>query len=435
MACIGIRKEDRYAMERRVPLTPKHVERLIKQYGLKVVVQTSDNRIFKDEEFKKAGAEVAETLKDCPVIFGVKEIPEQVFEEGKTYVFFSHVIKGQQYNMPMLRKMMEQKCSLIDYERVADEIGRRLVFFGRFAGLAGMINTLWSLGLRLKHYGKENPFVSLKQAHLYSSLEEAKKAISDVGHLIAEKGLPQELCPLTIGFTGYGNVSNGAQELCGLLPVMEVSPKELLTLDEKNFISNNIVYKVVFKEEDLVDPVNPSDEFDLLDYMCNPGRYKTKFESYVPHLSVLVNCMYWDNRYPRIITKEYLRKIFSDGIPKLTVIGDISCDIEGSVECTVKATPIENPIYVYNPFTEEITYGYEGEGILDMPVDILPSELPRDSSAGFGDILYNFVNIIAAANYDDSFDKLKLPYAIKRALILHKGELTPEYKYIEEYLK
>ena len=434
MHSIGIRLEDKYLMERRVPLTPKHINRLIKQFGLKVVVQSSDKRIFKDEEFIKAGAEVKNDLKECNVIFGVKEIPIETFEQDKTYVIFSHVIKGQAQNMPMLKRMIELKCNLIDYERVADEIGRRLIFFGKYAGLAGMINTLWSLGLRLKHFGKEDPFVGLKQAHNYSSLEEAKKAVSEVGHYIAEKGLPEYLSPFTIGFTGYGNVSNGAQELCGLLPVMEISPEELLTFGNNKFISNKIVYKVVFKEEDMYEPVDKNMEFDLLDYMCNPSNYRSKFEKYVPFLSVLVNCTYWDNRYPRIITKDFLEKLYSKGNPKLTVIGDISCDIEGSVECTMKATAIEDPIYVYDPFTRQIKMGYEGEGILDMAVDILPSELPRDSSSGFGDILYNFVNPIAKADYKEPFDKLKLPFAIKRALILHNGELTPEYKYIERFL-
>ncbi len=421
-------------MEMRVPLTPKHVERLIKQYDLDIVVQSSDKRIYKDEEFVKAGAKVNDSLKDCPVIFGIKEIPIEVFEPEKTYVMFAHVIKGQSSNMSMLKRMMDLKCNLIDYERVADELGRRLIFFGKYAGMAGMINTLWSFGLRLKYFGKVDPFASLKQAHEYNSLAEAKDAISEVGHYIAEHGLPSELMPLTIGFTGYGNVSAGAQELCGLLPVMEIKPEELLILHEKKCLSKRIVYKVVFREEDMVELRMEGTEFDLLDYYNNPSKYRSKFEQYVPYLTMLVNCMYWDKRYPRIITKDYLHKLFSGEKPKLTVIGDISCDIEGSVECTIKSTPIENPIYVYNPNTRQITYGYEGEGILNMPVDILPSELPKDSSLGFGDILYNFVKPIASADYNEKFEDIKLPFAVKKGMILHKGELTPDYKYIQQYL-
>src|SRR5512137_349524 len=150
---IGIRHEDKYELETRAPLTPSHVERLVKQKKLDIVVQSSEKRVFTDDEYIKAGAKISKDLKKCSVIFGVKEIPESVFEQDKTYVFFAHVIKGQFYNMPMLKRMMELKCNLIEYERVVDEQGKRLIFFGHYAGLAGMINSLWSLGLRLKEEG------------------------------------------------------------------------------------------------------------------------------------------------------------------------------------------------------------------------------------------------------------------------------------------
>ena len=164
---IGIRHEDKYVMERRVPLTPKHVKYLIENQNLEVLVESSPKRIFQDEEFKRAGAVITNDLKKAPVIFGLKEMPESYFENRKTYIFFSHVIKGQEYNMPMLKKMMEKKNNLIDYEKIMDEYGRRLIFFGKYAGLAGMINSLWSLGLRLKHFGIETPFLKIKQSHFY----------------------------------------------------------------------------------------------------------------------------------------------------------------------------------------------------------------------------------------------------------------------------
>jgi len=430
---IGIRHEDKYEMERRTPIIPRHVEWLVKHHNIDVVIQASEKRVFKDEEFIKAGAKVAKDLKRCPVIFGVKEIPISVFEQGKTYIFFSHVIKGQKYNMPMLKKMMELKCNLIDYEKVVDEQNKRLIFFGKYAGLAGMIDSLWALGLRLKYYGYESKLLKMKQAQHYHSLAEAKDDISAIGQLIAENGIPHELRPFTIGFTGYGNVSQGAQEICGLLPVKEISPEKLLTLKNRKKLPDNIVYKVIFKEEHIVEPIDPSQEFDLQDYYTNPYKYKGVFEKYIPHLSMLINCMYWDERYPRIITKEYLKKMYPKGRPKLNIIGDISCDPDGSVECT-KPTKIEDPIYVYNPFTDQITMGYEGEGILEMAVDILPSELPRDSSNGFSDVLVNFVKPIAIADFEMPYEEIDLPRAIKKALILLKGELTPGYKYLEEFL-
>lgn len=431
---IGIRHEDKYLLERRVTIIPKHAEKLIKENLLEIYLQRSAKRIFKDEEFAKAGVTIVDDIKDCPVIFGVKEMPISFFEENKTYIFFSHVVKGQSYNMPMLKSMMGKKCNLIDYEKVQDELGKRLIFFGRFAGLAGMINSLWSLGIRLKHQGYETPFLKIKQSHKYESLGEASKIISEVGMEISEKGLPKEICPLTIGFTGYGNVSKGAQELAHLLPSMEITPDELLKLKNNKNISNNIIYKVVFKEEDISKPKDENKEFELFDYYKNPHLYENQFEQYVPHLSVLMNCMYWDAKYPRIITKDFLKNLFESGEKKLKVIGDVTCDPDGSIECTHIGTEIEDPIFVYNPITEKPTMGHEGEGVLIMSVDILPSELPRESSIAFSNALLRYIPAIAKEDYSKHYTELSLPHPIKKALILHNGELTPDYKYIEKFL-
>jgi len=430
---IGIRHEDKYLMERRAPLTPKHIERLILHHKLDFVVQTSDKRIFSDDEFVKAGAKISKDLKKCDIILGIKEMPEEIFEPEKTYVFFSHVIKGQPYNMPMLRKMIEKKCNLIDYEKIVDEQGKRLIFFGRYAGMAGMINTMWAFGLRLKELGMENKLTKVKQAHKYHSLKEAKDIISLIGQQISENGLTEGLRPFVVGFTGYGNVSNGAQEILGLLPVKEISAEKLLTLKHRHNLPNNIIYKVVFKEEDIY-VHKEGKEFDLHDFYANPQDYNSKFEQYIPHLTVLMNCMYWNPQCPRIVTKDYLKKLFSKGQPKLTVIGDITCDPNGSIECTHDGTHIEDPIFVYDPITDTYKMGHEGNGILDMAVSILPSELPRDSSYSFGDMLINFIKPIANADYDQPFEDLDLPRAIKKGMILHKGEFTPEYRYLENFV-
>jgi saccharopine dehydrogenase (NAD+, L-lysine forming) len=431
---IGIRHEDRYLMERRVAIVPSHAKKLIEEQDLRILVQQSPKRIFGHDEYISVGAEVVDSLQEAPVIIGIKEMPEAFFEEGKTYIFFSHVIKGQPYNMPMLRKMIEKKVTLIDYEKVEDEMGKRLIFFGRYAGIAGMINSLWSLGQRLREHGIETAFTRIKQSHLYSSLNEAIQVISEVGHEIVEKGLPKELTPLTIGFTGYGNVSGGAQEIAGLLPIKEITPEGLLSLKERKGLPNNVIYKVVFKEWDLSQPKDDVKEFDLGDYYSHPERYKSVFEQYIPHLTVLMNCMYWDDRYPRILTKDYLEKLYTGGQPKLTVIGDVTCDPDGSIECTHKGTKIEDPVFVYDPFTRKPTMGFKGDGILVMAVDILPSELPRDASLGFSNALFKFIKPITVADYNRKFEEIDLPAPIKRAMVLHKGEFTPKFKYIEQYL-
>lgn len=433
---IGIRIEDKYVMERRVSITPEHVKKLIQNEGIEVLVQPSSKRVFSDEEFRNAGAVLTYDLSSAPVIFGVKEMPISFFEPHKTYIFFSHVIKGQSYNMPMLRAMMEKKCTLIEYEKIVDDQGRRLIFFGRFAGLAGMINSLWSLGQRLKVQGIDNPFSTLRQSHHYKSLEEAKTEITQIGKLIATIGLPKEICPLTIGITGYGNVSKGAQEIVDLLPIEEISPEQLLDLKEGRVKTDQkVIYKVVFKESDLSAPIDKNQEFVLSHYYNHPEAYKNIFEKYVPHLSVLMNCMYWNDKYPRIITKDFLSTLHAKGEMKLKVIGDITCDPDGSIECTHVGTEIEDPVFVYNPQKRSFQMGFEGEGLLVMSVDILPSELPKESSMAFGDALFEYIKPIACADYNQAFDELSLPNPIKRAVILHQGGLTPDYEYLKEYLK
>ncbi len=433
---IGIRHEDKYIMERRTPLVPKHIERLIKQHNLEFIIQSSPKRIFSDIEFKNAGARVEPDLKKCDVIFGVKEIPENAFEHGKTYVFFSHVIKGQPYNMPMLKKMMEMQCNLIDYEVVTDEQKKRLIFFGKYAGYAGMINSLWSAGQRLKEFGyTDNVFLKIQQSCKYNSLADAKKVISEVGQEISKNGLPKELLPFTIGFTGYGNVSVGAQEIANLLPSIEISPEDLLKLKNQENLPNNVVYKVIFKEEHISKLSNNDDrDFDLQHYYKNPENYTNNFEQYIPNLSILMNCMYWDTRYPRIFTKSFAKELYSQGNPKIIVVGDITCDPDGSIEFTHKGTAIEDPVFVYDPIKNEPAMGFSGNGILVMAVDILPSELPRDSSVAFSEALYNLVAPVANADFSAPLSELNLPGFIKRALILKNGKLTPDFEYISKYL-
>lgn len=430
---VGIRYEDKYVMERRIALVPDHVKQLIDK-GIKIEVVKSAKRIFKDSEYEEIGAELVDEVTDSQVVLGVKEMPIGYFQEGKTYIFFSHTIKGQSYNMPLLVNMMNSKITLIDYEKIADDQGRRLIFFGRFAGLAGMINSLWSLGQRLNEQELKTPFLKIKQTHKYNSLEEVKDVISEVGNYIKTTGLPESISPLVIGITGYGNVAKGAQEILDLLPVQEISPAELLDLKNSNDVSNKKVYKVVFEEKHLSKPLEEGKEFILQEYYDHPERFESQFEQYIPHMTILMNCMYWDDNYPKIVTKDYLKELFDNGEPKLKVIGDVTCDPDGSIECTHSGTEIEDPVFVYDPLTRKYNMGFEGNGLLIMAVDILPSELPRESSQTFSDALIGFMPQIASADYSDSFEDLNIPDEIKRATILHKGELTPDYKYLEEYL-
>jgi alpha-aminoadipic semialdehyde synthase len=428
---LGIRREDKNKWERRVPIIPDHVKDLKEKHNIQTIIQPSPIRIFSDDEFKKAGAQINEDLTECPVIFAVKEIPIDFFQENHTYVFFLHIIKGQEYNMPMLKKMMEMGCSLIDYEKITDEKNRRLVFFGHFAGLAGMIDTLWAFGQRVKWRGINSAFSEIKKTIEYDNLDDAKEHIKLVGKKIQQEGIPDFLAPLVIGFAGYGNVSQGAQEILDCLPVKEISPTQLEAIQDN--YSCNVIYKVVFKEEDIVEHVSNEELFNLQEYYENPHLYRGIFHRYLKRLTILMNCIYWDKRYPRLITKYLLEEYFT-GQMKLQVVGDISVDINGAIEFTEKTTTPDNPVYVYNPIRRDIIDGFAGTGVVVMAVDNLPCELPRESSKEFSDSLINFIPSIVKTDYSKNYHNLDLPDEIKKALILHNGRLTPDYQYINKYL-
>jgi saccharopine dehydrogenase (NAD+, L-lysine-forming) len=431
----GVRDEDKSPWERRVPLVPVDVKSL-RDAGIRMVVQTSPRRAFADEEFTAAGVPVQEDLSDCDVIIGIKEIPPSRLEPGKIYLFFPHVIKGQPANMPMLRRLMELKATLIDYERIMDAKNRRLIFFGRHAGLAGMINTLWALGKRLDVEKLRSPFSRLKQARSYADLSGAREDLQRIAAQVREDGVPDAVHPLTVGVTGYGNVSHGAQEILDGLPVKPVSPADLSRVAHDRSLSRKFVYKVVFRESDLAEPLEDAKPFDLDDYYRRGKTgYRGIFERYLDHLSVLVNCIYWDERYPRLLTGDQCRRMWAPGRrPKLMVIGDISCDVNGSIECTIKATEPGNPVYVYDPATGAAKEGFEGHGPVVMAVDILPAEIPRESSADFSRVLGRLVPEIERADFSKDFGGLLLPAELKRAVIVYRGELTPDYAYLKSFL-
>jgi alpha-aminoadipic semialdehyde synthase len=225
----------------------------------------------------------------------------------------------------------------------------------------------------------------------------------------------------------------GAQEILHLLPVKEIFPENLPLLKE-DISDGKVVYKVVFKEQDMVKHVGEERPFDLQHYYQHPEEYKSRFFDYLENMSVLVHGSYWDARYPRVISKSEIAKLYSKSNPKLVVVGDISCDPDGGVEFTHKGTEINDPVFVYNPATGAPAMGFDGDGVCVMSVDILPSELPRDASRGFSDALRPFVESIVECNFNNSYENLTIAPAIKRALILHNGKLTQPFEYISKYL-
>ncbi len=432
---IGLRREDKNPWERRVSLIPTHVRELILHESLQVLVQTSPIRIFPDTDYEREGAQVVETLESCPIIFALKEIPLDFFEKEKAYIFFSHTIKGQPSNMPMLQKILDLECTLIDYERIVDENGMRLVFFSTQAGQAGMVDTLWAYGQRLSHLGIKTPFSSIKQAIQYPSLIAAKEEISQVGWDINNKGLDLSEGPLICGFAGYGRVSLGAQEIFDLLPFEEITPDKIEELLKSKSYSSSTVYKVIFKENHMVEHISSDSPFELEDYYNNPQKYRSVFEKYLPYLSILMNCIYWTQQYPRFVTKSFLKQLWTkEDSPKLKVIGDISCDVDGSVECTVRATSPDNPIFVYDPIRGDVKDGYNGRGVVVMAVDNLPAEISLESSVFFSQSLMPLVKGIAEADFSGDFEGSRLPDPIKKATIVFRGKFTPDYEYMRDFL-
>jgi alpha-aminoadipic semialdehyde synthase len=335
--------------------------------------------------------------------------------------------------MTMLRRMMELGCNLIDYETIVDAQGQRLVAFGYHAGLAGMIDTLWSLGQRLKVEGRVTPLADFKPAHRYESLAAAKDHLAELASDIAETNALAGLGPIVCGITGYGRVSRGAQEVYGVLAPREVTSRELADLDAQE--ADGQFFQVVFKEEDMVRPVAAGDAFVLRDYYDHPEKYVGVFGQYLPRLTMLVNCVYWEPKYPRLVTLDDIRRLYGQAArPKLKVIGDISCDPGGSVECLVRSTDPGNPVYVYDVEKEAAVDGFAGRGPVIMGVEILPTELPRESSAAFSNALVDLVPGLAQADPSGDFEDWDLPAPLKRAVILHKGKLTEKFAYIGEFL-
>jgi saccharopine dehydrogenase (NAD+, L-lysine-forming) len=432
---IGIRREDINRWEKRVPLIPSHARELTDKYPIEFQVQPSAIRVFNDADYRAAGIAVEEGLSPCPIVLALKEIPLELIERGKTYVFFTHTTKAQPQNRSMLLKMRDLGCTVIDYERMVDDQGRRLLYFGNYAGHAGMIDVLWTLGRRLEAEGTANPFTLLNPTHRYQSLVEAKEAVAKLAWKIIQDGPPQGLGPMVFGFFGYGHVSQGAQEIFDILPVENVRPADLPQLFQGGEGRQRNLYKAVFHEEDMVRPVDPAKPFDLQDYYDHPETYRPVTEESVPYLTALVNGIYWTPRFPKYLTKPFLRKLYGGRErPRLRVIGDITCDINGSIESTVRGTDSEAPVYVYDPARDEAVTGFAGPGPTVLAVYNLPAELPLESSTYFSGKLKDYVPALIAARFDKPFAECGLPDALRRAVILYRGELTPGFAYLGPYL-
>ena len=435
MKTLLIRAEDKNRWERRAPLVPEDLREIINETGAKAFAEKSEKRVFGEEQYEAAGASSCIGMADGDVIVGVKEIPADKILANKTYVFFSHTIKGQKNNMPLLQRIIDSGSTLIDYERITDSEGRRLIYFGPYAGDAGAINILSLMGEHWATGGIDTPFAEVRRAHQYESVNSACEHLREIGGRIQTDGLPRQLCPFTIGILGYGNVSSGAQRIFDCLPTERIAADGINDWVGQDQGDRHTLYLTVFKEQDLVKPKTNGAIFDLKEYYDHPERYESRFNQFLPSFTLLVNAIYWEKRYPRFVTWAGLKRLTeSTSTPKLSGIADISCDTHGSIECNVKSTDSDMPAYRVDPASGTIEDGHLGEGIVLLAVDNLPCELPQDSSTFFSNQFKPFVPVLLSADYDSSLDASGLPPEVKRAVIVYKGQLTRDYEYLNRYL-
>ncbi|XP_047333740.1 alpha-aminoadipic semialdehyde synthase [Impatiens glandulifera] len=436
---VGILSEATNKWERRVPLTPSHCARLLHggkgKTGVdRIIVQPSTKRIHHDALYEDVGCELSEDLSECGLILGIKQPKLEMILPDRAYAFFSHTHKAQKENMPLLDRILAERVSLFDYELIVGDNDKRLLAFGTFAGRAGFIDFLRGLGQRYLHLGYSTPFLSIGASYMYPSLAAAKAAVISVGEEIATFGLPSGICPLVFVFTGSGNVSIGAQEIFKLLPHSFVDASKLPELFEKARDNTQTtrtsirffqVYGCVVTCQDMVAPKDSTKLFDKTDYYAHPEQYRPIFhENIAPYTSVIVNCMYWEKRFPRLLTTKQLQDLSKKRCP-LIGISDITCDIGGSIEFVNQSTLIDSPFFRYDPLSNSYHHDMEGNGVICLAVDILPTEFAKEASLHFGDILSQFIGSLASKR-----DIEDLPAHLRRACIAHGGSLTSLYEYI-----
>ena len=395
---IALLREGKIPADKRVALSPKQCLEVLKQYpGLVLVVQPSPIRKFTDQDYLDLGIILQEDLSDCDVLIGVKEVPKKDLIPHKTYFYFSHTIKEQPYNKSLLLKMLSLNIRMIDYEVLTNEKSKRLIGFGRYAGIVGCYNGFLA-------YGKRTSSFSLKPAHL---CEDRKEMEIELGKI--------QLEPIKIILTGSGRVGNGILELINIIGIRQVSPNEFLN---KSFDEPVFVHLNTLDYNKRIDGSASSKS----DFYTNPGSYQSDFLKFAKTAEMFVAGHYYAAGSPFLFTREDAKlKEF-----KIRTVADISCDINGPVACTIHPSTIQNPIYGYNPLTELNDDYAKPDVIAVMAVDNLPCELPKDSSIDFGAELIKHILPCLLSS-----DPHKV---IERATICENGKLTEQFSYLESYV-
>jgi len=440
---MAIRRETQSVWERRAPLGPQHVRKLVKK-GIKVLVQPSTRRAYPMQAYANAGARIQDDISSASVIFGVKQVPVDLLLPNKTYCFFSHTIKAQPDNMDLLDAMLEKNVTCVDYERMCDASGQRVVAFGKYAGIAGMIDILHGLGLRLLALGNHTPFMHIAPAHNYRNSHHARQAIRDAGYEISLNTMPKSIGPMTFVFTGSGNVSQGAQEIFQELPHEYVPPNMLKKVAMHG--DTNKCYATEIRRQDQFER-KIGGGYDAVEFEEHPERYISTFShKYAPYASVIVNGIYWSPQTPRLITLPDAKSLLqpantpwiqsTPGAPplphRLIALSDISADPGGSIEFMNECTTIDEPFCLYDADQNKDKKSFKGPGVLICSIDNMPTQLPMEATDFFGDLLLphvpNMVRSDAKKPFEENYKKVG--DIVGGSIITANGKLTPNYEYI-----
>jgi len=396
---IGVLREEKSPPDKRVPLTPLICSELIRKYpNVEIVVQPSKIRCYSDEEYTSFGVPLQEDLKDCDILMGVKEVPAANLIEGKKYFFFSHTIKKQPHNQKLMKALLEKKIQMIDYETLTDKNHNRIIGFGRYAGVVGAYNGILGYGLKYDLF-------RIKPAHLCRDRAEMEEELKRV-----------KLPNIKIALTGGGRVANGVIETLSALRIRKVTPEEFLMASFREPVYCQL------NPRDYVERPNDHN-FDLNDFFKHPEHFVSRFNAFTKVTDLYISAHYWDPRSPKMFTKDDMKA--SDF--HISVIADVTCDINGSVPTTLRASTIQQPFYGYNIKNENEDLPFNKDTICIMAVDNLPCELPRDASDDFGKDLTE--RVLPSLIVEDT-DKV-----IERANICKNGKLCPDFEYLSDYAK
>lgn len=393
-------KERKSPPDRRVVFSPEEAKNLKEKFPqADIVAESSDIRVFSDEEYKNYGIEVTDDISDCDVLIGVKEVPVEALIPNKKYFFFSHTIKKQLHNRKLLKTVLEKNIELYDHETIVDVNNNRLIGFGYYAGVAGAYNTFRAFGIKFELF-------NLPKA----------ETLSDQNALVAAIKRHQ-LPPVKIVVTGgAGKVARGIKDILDAVKIKEVSVEDFLT---------KTYDRPVYTKADVLDYNKRKDGkvFDKQDFYSNPKDYESDFERFTKVSDILITGHFYGNDAPFILTQEMLKSKNN----KIKVVGDVSCDVDGPIACTLRASTIAEPFFGYHPSQhKEVDYTHPA-AIVVMSIDNLPCELPKDASEGFGKM---FIENVIPAFFNGDKDGI-----LQRAKITENGKLTSRFAYLRDYVE